>query len=113
MSRLSHSILAVGTAAGILAATATNLAFGQEIAASTFTTDTVVPGHPFATLPIDRDRIATHTQNIDAFLAPLTAAQKTEFQQRCVVVTGNAALYQADVVAFCNAVLAAARAATP
>lgn len=113
MSRLRHSLLAVGFAAGIALATLTTAAIAQDIAASTYTTENVDALHPFGTLPIDRSRLAAHTENVQAFLNSFSAAQLLELQQRCVVITGNAATYQADVVAFCNAVLAAARAAAP
>ena len=108
MSRLGHSILSVGTAASLALATLIVPAVSQEIAPSTFTTENVSPRSPFGTLPIDRSRIPDHLQDIATFLVRLSEAQRTELQQRCVVITGNADLYDDNSVDLCNAVLAAA-----
>ncbi len=104
MSRLGHSVLSVGIVASLAVATLSFPAIGQE-AASTYTTENVLPRNPFGTLPIDRSRIPVHLENMTVFLGRLSEEQKTELKQRCVVITANADAYDDNAVAFCNAVL--------
>jgi hypothetical protein len=78
-----------------------------QIAPSAFTMENVAADNPFGELPVDL--AAIDVANVEAFLATLTVEQRLELQQRCVVVTGNAANYAAEALALCTAVVAVAQ----
>ena len=105
MSRFGYS-LAIGIAAGVALATFNSVS-AQE-AASAFTVDNVAVVRPFGDLPIDRSRIPDHLQDLGGFLGPFSDAAIVELRQRCVVISGNADLYDENSVNLCNAVLAMA-----
>jgi hypothetical protein len=101
--RLNH-IAAAGTAIAIALAWATSPM--AQIAPSQYTPENVTAEAPFGELPVDPATV--DLANIGALLATLTLEQVLELQQRCVVITGNAATYTAEAVAVCEAVIAAA-----
>jgi hypothetical protein len=91
-----------GSAAALAFAVATSPGYAQ-LAPSAFAPENVAPDNPFGELPVDP--AAVDLANIAAFLATLTPEQVTELQQRCVVVTGNAANYNEAAVNLCTAVV--------
>ncbi|MCC6735914.1 MAG: hypothetical protein IT534_07265 [Bauldia sp.] len=99
---MRNLLTGTGVAAALSLALLTGPSFAQ-IDPGTFTTANVDPADPFG--PIDVDTAIT---DVPTFLATLSAETLLELQQRCVVVTTNATLYDATAVAFCTAALAAA-----
>jgi hypothetical protein len=75
-------------------------------APSAFTVDTVLGADPFGELPVDPATI--DPANLGTFLATLTAEQRLELEQRCVVIGANTVAYDMNTVVFCQAVIAAA-----
>ena len=108
MTQIGHQLVAFATTAAVALSALAMPVLAQEITASEFTTENVVAQSPFAGLPIDRNLIDRNLANFGAFLVRFSDAQLTELQQRCVVISGNAGMYDDPSVRLCNAVLAAA-----
>ncbi|MCW5718562.1 MAG: hypothetical protein KIS68_12105 [Bauldia sp.] len=99
---MNRTLLAgTGAAAAISVALALGPAFAQ-IDPGNFTTANVDPADPFGELTVD-----TAVTDIPAYLATLDPAVRAEVEERCSVITSNATLYDAVVVAFCTQVIAA------
>lgn len=101
--------LSIATVTTIALAAVAAPSFAQvEIAPSEFTIENVRTDAPFVGLPIDRQFVASYLEDIAAFLARFDEESLTELQQRCVVITENADLYDEASVQLCEAVLEAA-----
>lgn len=101
---MKRNTIAAGSAIAIIVAWA-SAPLAQPVAGD-FTVETVPAEAPFGELPVDPATI--DLMAVGDFLATLTEEQKTELEQRCVVITENVDVYAADAVALCDAVIAEA-----
>lgn len=93
-------------AAGLSLALAVGPALAQ--ATSGFTAANVDPENPFGDLTVD-----TAVADVPAYLATIAPDKRLEIEQRCSVIVAYAVNYEAPVVTFCAAVVAATAPAAP